>query len=130
MAKRVFISFSFVNERGLLNDLLQFFQPYGGPVQATPTYMTENLASRGEDFIADRIRAQMAGCAALIVLVGDEVHNSEWIQYEGGVANELHIPKFGMRHPSKTGGFPNAHKGMRELPWDPDALAREIDDLP
>jgi hypothetical protein len=43
MAKRVFLSFRFA-EKGLRNDLLQFFQQNGGPVQATPAYMTQDLS--------------------------------------------------------------------------------------
>jgi hypothetical protein len=128
MDKRVFISFRFA-EKGWRNDLLQFFQAHGGPVQATPAYMTEDLSSRGEDHIKAVIRQQMKGCVALIVLVGDDVHNSPWIEWEGGVANELQIPKFGMRHPAAHGGFPNAHVGMKEIGWDMYELARIIAEL-
>ncbi|HEX2206793.1 MAG TPA: TIR domain-containing protein [Longimicrobium sp.] len=81
-------------------------------------------------FIKARIREQMTGCAALLVLVGDEAHNSWWIQYEAGLANELRIPKFGIRHPSRRGGFPNAHKGMREIDWSPEELAKVVRELP
>jgi hypothetical protein len=128
MKKRVFISFRF-KEKGLRNDLLQFFQANGGPVQATPTYMTQDLSSLGEDHIKDVIRQQMEGCAGLLVLVGDDVHNSSWIQWEGGVANELGVPKFGIRHPAAHGGFPNAHRGMREIDWDGEELARAVAEL-
>jgi hypothetical protein len=125
MARRVFLSFKFA-EKGLLNDLLQFFQENGGPVQASPAYMTQDLSSFGEEHIKRVIRQQMDGCVALIVLVGDQVHNSKWIEWEGGVANELQIPKFGIRHPAANGGFPNAHRGMNEIDWDRNELARVL----
>ena len=128
MAKRIFLSFSFV-ERNLLNDLLQFFQPNGGPIQATPTYMKTDLSAYGEERIKQAIREQMQGCVGLLVLVGEEAHNSWWIQYEAGVANELQIPKYGIRHPTRQGGFPNAHRGMAEIPWDRTALATVINTL-
>ncbi len=129
MAKRVFLSFSFSAERGLLNDLLQFFQSNGGPVEATPRFMKQDLSAFGEERIKAAIREQMTGCAALLILIGDEAHNSRWIQYEAGVANELRIPKFGVRHPSRHGGFPNAHRGMTEIEWNRDALARVVASL-
>jgi hypothetical protein len=128
MDKRVFLSFRFT-EKGWLNDLLQFFQENGGPVQAKFEYMKEDLSSLGEEHIERVIREQMDGCVALVVLVGDDVHNSPWIRWEGGVANELRIPKFGIRHPAAHGGFPNAHSGMKEIDWDPDELARVIAEL-
>jgi hypothetical protein len=129
MAKRVFLSFSFSAERGLLNDLLQFFHSNGGPVEATPTFMKQDLSAFGEERIKAAVREQMTGCAALLILIGDEAHNSRWIQYEAGVANELRIPKFGIRHPSHHGGFPNAHRGMTEIEWNREELARVVADL-
>jgi hypothetical protein len=129
MAKRVFLSFSFTADKGPLNDLLQFFQFKGGPVEATPAFMTEDLSAFGEEHIKAAIRQQMTGCVALLVLVGDEAHNSRWIQYEAGVANELGIPKYGMRHPARRGGFPNAHVGMKEIAWSGTELAKVVSGL-
>jgi hypothetical protein len=71
----------------------------------------------------------MEGCVGLFVLVGDQVHNSPWIQWEAGVANELQIPKFGIRHPSAHGGFPVAHVGMREIEWDGNQIAKVVAEL-
>jgi hypothetical protein len=128
MAKRIFLSFSFV-DKGLLNDLLLFFQPQGGPVMATPTYMRTDFGNAGAERIKQVIREQMQGCAGVLLLVGDEAHNSRWIQYEMGVANELEIPKFGLRHPTRSGGAPNAHSGMREISWKPGEVAAVLNAL-
>lgn len=128
MAKRIFLSFSFV-DKGLLNDLLQFFQPSGGPVMATPTYMKTDLSQAGQDRVKQAIREQMQGCAGVLLLVGDEAHNSRWIQYELGVANELQIPKFRLQHPTRSGGAPNAHSGMAEIPWSPRTVAAVLNPL-
>lgn len=128
MAKRIFLSFSFV-DRGLLNDLLQFFQAHGGPVMATPTYMTTDVSKAGPERIRQTIREQMQGCSGVLLLVGDEAHNSRWIQYEMGVANELHIRKFRLQHPTRTGGAPVAHAGMPEIPWSPKEVAAVLNPL-
>ena len=128
MAKRVFISFRF-REIGLLNDLLQFFQENGGPVQATPAYMKEDLGHLGEDQIAEKIRQQMTGCRGMLVLAGDTAHSSPWMRWEGGVANEIHLRKFGIRHPNAAGAFSTAHAGMQEMEWSPAALAKLIEEL-
>lgn len=128
MAKRIFLSFSFV-DRGLLNDLLRFFQPHGGPVMATPTYMVSDISEGGPERISQAIREQMQGCVGVLLLVGDEAHNSRWIQYEMGVANELRIRKFRVQHPTRTGGAPVAHAGMHEIPWSPQEVAAVLNPL-
>ncbi|HEX6041068.1 TIR domain-containing protein [Longimicrobium sp.] len=128
MAKRIFLSHSFV-DRALLNDLLQFFQARGGPVMATPTYMRTDLGEAGPERIRQAIREQMQGCAGVLLLVGDEAHNSRWIQYEMGVANELRIPKYRLQHPARTGGPPVAHAGMHEIPWSPREVAAVLNPL-
>ncbi len=125
MAKRVFISFRF-HELNLRDNLLQFFQEYGGPIQATPEYMKEDLSEAGEERIKEVIREMMGRCAGLLVVAGEDAHNSFWMNYEGGVANELQRPKAGVHHPSHRGGFPNAHAGMREVEWDGDELAELV----
>jgi hypothetical protein len=128
MAKRIFLSFSFV-DKGLLNDLLQFFQTKGGPVEATPAYMKNDLGDAGAERIKQAIREQMHGCVGVLLLVGDEAHNSRWIQYELGVANELQIPKFRLQHPTRGGGPPNAHSGMREISWSAKEVAAVVNPL-
>lgn len=127
MAKRVFISFRF-HEIGHRNDLLQFFQENGGPIEAKPAYMKQDVPGEGEERnkrIKELIREQMEGCVGCLMLAGD-AQNSFWMQYEGGVANEFGIPKAGVRHPAKPGGLPNAHAGMREVNWNGTELAELV----
>jgi hypothetical protein len=124
MAKRVFISFRF-HEIGRRNDLLQFFQANGGPIEATPAYMKQAVPGEGEERdqrVKDLIREQMEGCAGCLFLAGD-ARDSFWMNYEGGVANQLGIPKAGVRHPDNPGALPKAHSGMQEVEWDPAKLA-------
>ena len=128
MAKRVFVSFRYA-DKDLRNDLLQFFQEHGGPVQATPAVMRTDVGDQGDERVKQVIREQLQGCVAVLAVVGDTVHNSRWIEYELGVANEFGIPKFQIRHPKATGGPPNAHAGMREIEWKRDAVAAVINPL-
>jgi hypothetical protein len=125
MAKRVFISSSFA-ERDLLNNLLGFFQENDGPVQATPAYMTQDRRAEGDARIKEGIREIMKGCSGLIVLVGEQAHNSKWIEYEVGVAASMQIPHVGVRHSARHGGFPNTYVGMQEVPWHGPELARVV----
>jgi hypothetical protein len=128
MAKRVFISFRF-HELNLRDNLLQFFQEYGGPIQATPAYMKQDIPGEGEERIKkikQAIRAQMDGCVGVLAVAGEDAHSSFWMNYEGGVANEFQIPKAGVHHPNHRGGFPNAHVGMKEVEWNGPKLAELV----
>jgi hypothetical protein len=125
MAKNVFISFNF-KEKGFKNDLYGLFQANGGRIQATPVIVTEDVSAQGEEAIRAVIRQRMTGCAGLVVVVGNDAHNSPWIAYELGMANELGIPKIAVRHPAATGGPPNAHRGMTQVEWSSQQLVDAI----
>ena len=127
MSKRIFVSFNFKNI-DFRNDLAAFFQPLGGPVQATPNWVRNDVSRQGSEEIQREIRRAMEGCRGLVVVVGDDVHNSPWIRYELGLANGLHLPKVAIRHPRASGGLPPQHGGMTLLPWDPHRLAEEVRD--
>ncbi|HEX8360284.1 MAG TPA: TIR domain-containing protein [Longimicrobium sp.] len=123
MAKRIFISYSF-RDAGLRNDLVRFFKDH--LIEATPTFIDDDISGAGDEGIKARIRAQMKECAGLLVLAGEKAHNSPWIQYEAGVANEFGIRKAAVRHPARSGGLPNAHVGMPEVAWDAKQLAQLV----
>lgn len=127
MAKRIFISFNYT-ERGWRNDLLALFQAYGGPVQATPVYVSDDVAAQGDAAVKAEIKRCMDGCKGLLVVVGNDAHNSPWIDYELNLANGWKIPKAAIRHPAASGGLPNHHKTMTVAPWNPMAIARLVEE--
>lgn len=125
MSKRIFVSFNYA-ERAFANDVRVFFQKLGGPVQATPVFVEKDVSAGGEPAIKEEIRRHVTGCRGLLVVVGDDAHNSPWMNYEVGLATSQKIPVAYVRHPRATGGPPNAQRGMPELTWDPKTIATAI----
>ena len=127
MPKKVFMSFRY-DDLAWKNDAEALFKAQPGQVLATPVYLPASAVGgrRPDAEIEAEIRGLLEGCAGLIVVVGNDGHNSPWLKHELGLANALKKPKVAMRHPQATGGLPNSHSGMRVIEWSSDALAREI----
>jgi hypothetical protein len=129
MPKNVFLSFRQKN-LDFRNDLRSFFEAWRGPVQATPLYLTEDVRAQGEPAIKRQIQEALRTCSGLLVVVGEDVHSSEWIDYEIAVADSWRIPRAGLRHPQAKGGLPTRFPGMEVLDWKPAAIARKVESWP
>lgn len=125
MSKKVFLSFRQKNV-DLRNDLLALFAAGGGRIQATPVYLTEDLRGKGEAAITKQIQEAMQDCCGLLLVMGEDVHNSEWIKYELEVADSWGIPRVGVRHRQATGGPPNRYPRLEILPWQPETIAQTV----
>lgn len=125
MSKQVFISFSHKN-LDLRNDLRVMFAEWGGPIQATPVYLTEDVREEGTPAVEREIQKKMQPCCGLLLAVGEDVHNSEWIDYELNLAAGWQKPWAPVRHPRSKGGLPNNFRNRPVLPWDAAAIARVV----
>lgn len=125
MSKKVFLSFSHKN-LDFRNDLRSLFAEWDGPVQATPVYVTEDVRAQGDAAVRREIQSIMQGCRGLLLVIGPDVHNSEWIDFEIGLADSLGMQRAAVRHTRASGGLPNRFPRMLELEWDPAAIARTV----
>jgi hypothetical protein len=125
MSKSIFLSFSYKNT-DLRNDLRSLFAAWGGPVEATPVYVDEDVRPGGENAIKTKIIEVMENCRGLILVVGPDVHNSRWIDWEVDAAVRRGIPLIAVRHPKATGGLPNRFTGVSEIEWKPRLIAEAV----
>ena len=126
MEKRVFLSFAYA-EQAHLNDLLAFFTPNGGPVQAQPVLLDRDVSSGGDAAIRNAILEKMQGCVGVLALVGEVAHSKPWAETELRLARELGIPFVGIRHPSATrGGPPAPFQSLAFLDWDRERVAAHV----
>jgi len=125
VSKQVFISFSHKN-LDFRNDLRAMFAEWGGPIQATPVYITEDVRSQGTAAVERKIKEIMEPCRGLLLVVGEDVHNSEWIDYEIKLASGWQKPWAPVRHKQSKGGLPNSFRDKPVLPWDADAIAKVV----
>lgn len=129
MAKKVFISFKY-GEQPWQNDLLQFFQKWGGKAQATPVYLAEGIPlGSTESQIRAAIIAKMKDCRGLLVVIGNKAQASPWVNYEVQVASSAGLPSAGTRHPQASGALPMSFPNLKMLLWDSQDIASWIESL-
>jgi hypothetical protein len=54
------------------------------------TKETNDFRQMGEEAIKKHLRPRIKGCAAVLVLIGNDTHNHHWIDYEVQVAKSEH----------------------------------------
>jgi len=71
----------------------------------------------GAETIRIRLKKSIQKCHALIVLVGSDTHNKDWIRIEAEIATSIPIPVVCIRIPNSTGAKPKSLVNMLEVPF-------------
>lgn len=130
MKRRIFISYNF-NDRLNAHNIGQFFQPEGGKCQGKPLFVENDVSSQGEKAIDTEIKSVMDKCKIALFIVGNDVHNSPWIDREAELAVSKNICIAAIRYPNTNGGLPN-FLAEREIPivkWDQNELAKVLNKM-
>jgi hypothetical protein len=127
MSRLVFISYNFKN-RELSHTLKNYFQELGGPCEGKPLYVTRDVSEEGAAAIDLEIRAMMDRCTAAIFVIGDDNHNSPWIEREAEIASSRGIAIVAVRLRRTTGALPPKLREMniQTEDWEPDALCTAL----
>lgn len=127
MSRWVFISYNF-NNRELVRTLKNYFQDRGGPCAGKPLYVTNDVSKDGDSAIDREIRSVMDQCAAAIFVIGDDNHNSPWIEREAKIASSRDLAIVAVRLPDTTGALPPKLREMKIQieDWGPDALCTAL----
>lgn len=116
---RIFISYKWEDKEYYdgLNGLLQ--NPNNNYVHIV-IEEREDLRSKGENSVKDHLRRIIQNCDRVICLIGQDTHNSKWVQYELEVANSQKKRIIAVRVPGTTGGVPNLIRDRRIsiIKWD------------
>jgi hypothetical protein len=127
MSRNVFISYNF-RDRELAHTLKNYFQKLGGPCQGNPVYVTRDVAAEGEAAVDKEIRSVMESCSAAIFVIGDDCHNSPWIEREAQIACSRDLAIVAVRLENTTGGLPPKLRemGIEIEDWAPDQLCAAL----
>jgi hypothetical protein len=126
MTRRVFISYKYT-DREVAHNVHVFFQAQGGVCQGQPAFVEEDVAPEGDPAIKEIIQSVMKGCAAVLFVVGDDSHNSPWIEYEAKLARNWGLRMVAVRAPNTTGAVPNEIKNQVTLvDWAHDSLCAAL----
>lgn len=106
------------------------FQPDGGPIVGKPIWVTTDLSDEGDEAIKSEIRSVMDGCKIALFVIGQNVHNSPWVNYELAYAmSPLRIPCFGIINPHILFGPPNIFRNIEILNWKPREIAQVLNKI-
>jgi hypothetical protein len=105
MSKSIFISHVF-EDGGIIQQIESWKdQLLLGDVAITKE-TNKDLRNQGEAVIKNHLVPKIRGCAAVLVLVGNDTHNHQWITYEVEVARSLNKKVIAVRIKDTTGAPP------------------------
>ncbi len=123
MPQSIFISYVYEDKPARDNVERWFEQGKVGPNRVTIAEFTD-FRQHGERAIETHLKPRIRGAAAVLCLVGQNTHNSEWVQYELSVASSLGKSIVLARIPGTTGAPPSHHRHLTMHPLDPSTLLK------
>lgn len=90
------------------------------------THETEDKRHLGKEAIKKHIESKIRGAAVILVLVGKDTHNHEWIEAEVELANSFHKDIICVRVPETTGNVPPLLSKKTIISFDPDAVKKTL----
>ena len=74
----------------------------------------------------DHLSPRLTGAGAVVVLVGQDTHNRQWVDYEVQHALSQNKKVVPVRIPGTTGSAPPALQGVPEVAMEPTAIAKAL----
>ncbi|ATC95050.1 TIR domain-containing protein [Pseudoalteromonas tunicata] len=127
MANRIFVSYNF-NDREMSRSIKSFTQSYGGPVRGNFIFVENDVSAYGDAAIDNEIKNVMSGCDSAFFVVGNNNHNSPWINREVVLAMSKGLKIVVSSFPNSNGGVPNQLRKIphTEVKWKPSDIANEL----
>lgn len=90
------------------------------------THETEDKRIEGKEAIKNHIQNKIKGASVILVLIGQDTHNHDWIEAEVELANSFHKEIICVRVPHTKGAAPPLLSKKRLIGFDPNAIKRLI----
>lgn len=90
------------------------------------THETEDKRHEGKEAIKQHIKNKIRGAAVVLVLIGQDTHNHDWIKAEVELANSFHVKIVCVRIPNTTGSIPKLLAKYPLISFDPNAIRKFI----
>jgi hypothetical protein len=121
----VFVSYNF-NDRMMVHNISGLFHANGGRLPGTPFRVERDLSSESDEEIRAEIKSLMQRCKVCLFVVGTDVHNSPWINFEASLARVWKMPIVLMAVPVGIYGPPALLADYEVLPWHSPAAAKAL----
>lgn len=127
MANRIFVSYNF-NDREISRSIKGFTQSHGGPVRGNFIFVENDVSAYGDTAIDKEIKEVMSGCDSAFFVIGNNNHNSPWINREAALAISKGLKIVVSSFPNTNGGVPSALRSLpyTEVNWTPSNIANEL----
>lgn len=126
MSKSIFIST--VHEDSHLIGTLSTWANSNRMGKVTITHETQNDKRHlGKDEIKQHIQKKIQGAGVVMVLIGRDTHNHDWIKAEVELANNYNKQIICVRIPQTTGPLPSILINYKPIAFEPGAILRAID---
>ena len=119
----VFISYKW-GDQNHAKDLDSFLNNPNNKYRHVAIRERDDYRGKGETAVRNYLKGLIGECDALICLIGNDTHNSEWVKYELDVANSQVKKIIPVRIKGTSGGTPSILKNKKILNWS----AKEIND--
>jgi len=90
------------------------------------TYETLDKRQEGRRAIKQHILDKIRGATVVLVLIGNDTHNHQWITDEVTFANSFHKKIICVRMPNTTGSVPEILKKYNIVNFDPQSIKKYI----
>jgi len=127
MSKSIFISCVF--EDSHQNETLKKWAKEGRLGNVVITFETEDKRSEGKEAIKEHIKNKIKGCALILVLIGDNTHNHDWINAEVELANSFHKKIICVRLPNTNGSVPSLLTKYDLINFNPVPIKKNIEEV-
>jgi len=125
MPQSIFLSYVYEDKSYRDNVVRWFSRGLVGPNRISVTEASDRR-QLGETGIKNYLRPLIRGSAAVLCLVGDNSHNSNWVKYELDVATSLNKKIVFGRIPGTNGSAPLGHRHRAIVPLDPSTVIMHL----
>ena len=128
--RNIFISFR-ETERDLREGFEGMLQNPTSPLRAYPISSRVDVRNKGEDAVRNEIKTLLRKSEIVIFLIGNDSHNSKWIDYEASLALTWHYPYIVVRLPDTTGNYPTPlkKKNIVEVNYNALEIKKHLDSI-
>ncbi len=90
------------------------------------THETEDKRHQGNEAIRKHLLNKIKGAAIILILIGDNTHNHDWIRIEVELANSFHKKIICVRIPQTAGSRPKILNKYKEITFNPNQILKEL----
>jgi hypothetical protein len=122
--RQVFISYVYEDKKA--RETIERWAAEGHLGDVHITGEQQDMREKGEAAIRNHIAPYLKGASALVLLVGANSHNHDWVRYEADYMQSAGKPVIVVRLPGTQGAAPPSVRHLREVDFEPEALRRAL----